>query len=134
MPARRFMPTAIEFSQNGTTWTQIPEVEFVDIPDPEIQRFTGVSGRDYFLRLSRQYSVGSLDVSGAWVSTLLNAQNNGNSNITLRIRHAGNRTETITNCSVEVVQVPARPDRPAMVIARFSTASYDGSELTFTSS
>ncbi len=132
MAARRFMPTAFEFSQSGgTTWTEIPEVEFVDVPDPEAERFEGISGRRYFLYSRREYAVGSLNVNGAWVTTLLTAQNNGDNNITLRITHAGGKTETISNCSVEVLQIPARPDRPAMVIARFYTASYNGSDITF---
>ena len=130
--ARKFTLDRVEFTQDGgLTWTEITNVVLYETPEPERTNFTDVKGRNYFLRINRELVVASLDVTAAWVSTLRTAMQNGDNNITVRVTHNGTQTETYQNCTVEVYDAPAQPDRPAVVFVRFSTGSYDGTEFTF---
>lgn len=137
MALRKFYPTKVEFglSSNGTTapssWTEIPEAVLFDVGDADIQQFETAQRYQLFLSSRIVYTVGSTDVTGAWVSTLRGHQNSNALRIWLRITHAGGQQETLKNCNVQVTAEPARPDRPAMIMARFIVPDIDGSSIVF---
>ena len=130
MPVRRHVPTKYEFSLNdGSTWTEIPEVVETDITVDPVQ-FEAETGHRFAQRTRMTVTLRSIGVftgtPPAWFTSLKNAMDAGQRNIRLRITQAHGGTDTLLGGSVSLNALPARPDRPAMIEITFDFVGHDG--------